>query len=289
MNFASLPSLNSLRAFTLVSETGSFSAAASALNVTHAAVSQQVRGLEAQLGATLVTRQGRRIALTEDGKTLAKHLHDGFAKIIEGVNAFSQADDRRPLHVTMTPSFAVSWLMPRISDFKHLHPEIELMLNPTVGVVELEPGGIDLAIRFGPGQWDGFDCEPLLLTDYVIVASKELIGDKDITKPEMLLSYPWLQELGSSEVSDWLSTQGLLATDRLNVSHMPGYMILDGIRRGDGISATAEAFVQTDIDDGRLIVLFRGTTPSTGYHLVTRPGVHRAPLKTFTKWLKSQI
>lgn len=289
MDFAALPSLNSLRAFAIVAETGSFSAAAEALNVTHAAISQQVRALEARLGTSLVIRQGRGIALTEDGAVLASGLGDGFAKIIDAVDRLTRADNDRPLHVTMTPSFAVSWLMPRIADFKHKHPEIELMLNPTVGVVDLQPGGVDLAIRFGNGRWNNFSVEPLFKTDFVVVAARDLIGDAQITEPEMLLGYPWLQELGSHEVSDWLSKQGVIAADRLNITHMPGYMILDGLRRGDGVSATARIFVQADIDDGRLVVLFEGDDEDTGYHLVTRPDVMRPALKTFMSWIKSKV
>src|SRR5262245_24084559 len=123
MTGSGFPSLNSLRAFAVVAETGSYSRAAANLNVSHAAVSQQVRALEARLGLTLVVREGRGIKLTKEGAALAGHLQRGLAAIREGVDALTGAEAVRSLQVTMTPAFAVSWLMPRIADFQHRHPE----------------------------------------------------------------------------------------------------------------------------------------------------------------------
>ncbi|NIP70162.1 MAG: hypothetical protein GTO04_13580, partial [Planctomycetales bacterium] len=88
------------------------------------------------------------MTLTEEGSALARDLAAGFATIRRGVEALIGADATRPVQVTTSPAFAVSWLMPRIMDFQHRHPGITLMLNPTSEVMELKPGGIDLAIRY---------------------------------------------------------------------------------------------------------------------------------------------
>src|ERR1044071_7492952 len=161
MNWAHFPSLNSLRAFASVAESGSYSRAGADLNVSHAAVCQQVRALETRLGVTLIIRDGRGIKLTDEGAALARQLAKGLAAIREGVETLIGVDVTRPIQVTMSPAFAVSWLMPRIMDFQHLHPELTLMLSPTAQVVELRPGGVDLAIRFGHGQWQGVKATPL--------------------------------------------------------------------------------------------------------------------------------
>ena len=137
MNWSDLPSLSSLRAFAVLADKGSYTRAATALNVSHAAVSQQVKALEARLGVPLVARDGRGVALTEEGQSLARDLATGFAAIRRGVETLTGADDQRPVQVTMSPAFAVRWLMPRITDFQVQHPEITLMLNPTAEVVEL--------------------------------------------------------------------------------------------------------------------------------------------------------
>ncbi|WP_417684415.1 LysR family transcriptional regulator [Roseibium sp.] len=289
MDWRQLPSLSSMRAFSEVAETRSLSAAGRSLNVTHAAVSQQVRALEDQLGTSLVVREGRGVALTPDGEHLAAGLREAFARMLDTVESLRKSDQERPLNITMTPSFAVSWLMPRISDFRQEHPEVELMLNPTAEVVEFAPGGVDLAIRFGEGGWPGLQSELLLPSNYVVVGARKLIGERQITDPSQIQDFPWLQELGTNELSIWLERQGVVPRSRLNVTHLPGYMVLDGLRRGDGISATARIFVEADIQSGALQVLFEDVRPrGSGYHMVVRPGVQRPPLKTFVTWLKKR-
>jgi LysR family transcriptional regulator, glycine cleavage system transcriptional activator len=119
MNWTDFSSLNNLRAFATVAETGSYSRAAAALNISHAAVSQQVKALEARLGVTLVVREGRGVKLSSEGAALARHLTAGLAAIREGVEALTGADLSRPIQVTMSPAFADCWLMPRLTDFIH--------------------------------------------------------------------------------------------------------------------------------------------------------------------------
>lgn len=282
-----LPSLNSLRAFAAVAETGSYSRAGSALNVSHAAVSQQVKALEARLGVILVARDGRGIALTAEGAALARDLATGFAAIRRGVEDLTRADAVRPVQVTMTPAFAMSWLMPRITEFQRRHPEVELMLNPTAEVVDLAPGGIDMAIRFGQGRWPGLEVTPLLLPDFVVVAAPALVGTREISDPAMLADMPWLQELGTDEVAEWMERRGVTPNRQLMVTHMPGNLIMQAVRRGDGLTLTARSFVEEEIRSGQLLELY-SENDIGGYYIVTRPGVLRPPLRAFVNWLKRQ-
>lgn len=287
MSWSDLPSLNSLRAFAAVAETGSYTRAGSALNVIHAAVSQQVKALETRLDVTLVVRQGRGITLTAEGVTLAGDLATGFAAIHKGVEALTGTDATRPVQVTMTPAFAVSWLMPRITEFQHRHPGLTLMLNPTAEVVDLTPGGIDMAIRFGHGRWLGMEATPLLLPDIVVVAARELIGTQEITDPAMLIDMPWLQELGTNEVAEWMERRGVTPERELMITHMPGNLIMEAVRRGNGLTLTARSFVEAEIRSGQLLVL-SSENDIGGYYIVTRPGVLRPPVRAFVKWLKQQ-
>ena len=288
MNWLELPSLNSLRAFAAVAETGSFTKAGDALNVSHAAISQQVRALEARLDAPLIERSGRGIVLTDAGGQLARELQTGFETIAKAVASLADEDLTRPLQITMTPMFAATWLMPRLTDFKHRHPDVELMLNPTVEIVELEPGGVDLAIRAGTDRWPNLHSELLVDTDFVVVAATSLIGDSNIKEPRDLITCPWLQELGTNEVNRWLSAQGVIPAERLNITHLPGYLLLEGVRNGDGVAATARSFVEADVKAGRLQILFENARDDTGYYIVRRHGVMRPPLKAFVNWLKRQ-
>ncbi len=287
MAWSDLPSLNSLRAFAAVAETGSFSRAAVALNVSQAAVSQQIRALEARLGATLVTRKGRGIVLTADGAALAGAVATGFAAIQFGVEAVTGAGTKRPVQVTMSPALAVSWLLPRIREFQQQHPAIELMLNPTAEVKEFTPGGIDVAIRFGAGVWPGLESVPLLLPDMVVVAAPSLIGTRRISNLAMLAELPWLQEYGTDEVAAWMERHGIVPDRPLRIAHMPGNMIMEAVRRGDGLTYTARIFVEDELRSGRLVAL-SSENDAGGYYLVTRPGALRPPVKAFVTWLKRQ-
>ncbi len=281
-----MPPLSALRAFSAVARTGGFSSAGQELNVSHAAVSQQVRKLEDHLGTTLLYRGPRGSALTADGARLAEALGEAFQTIADAVSELDTANTARPLQVTMTPGFAVSWLMPRIPEFTHEHPNLELMLNPTTDVVPLTPGGVDVAIRFGAGNWPGVDSTPLFHTNVVIVASPGLLAGRRIDRPEDLLDLRWLQEPGRSEISDWLTGHGILSRKNENLTLLPGYLVMQGVQSGLGITAVARAFVEEDIRNGTLVVLFEDILPGTGYFIVTRPGVMRGPLKSFVEWLR---
>lgn len=287
MNWADLPSLNSLKAFSALAESGSYTKAGVALNVSHAAVSQQVKALEARLGATLVARTGRGITLTEEGAALARDLQAGFTAIRRGVEALTSLDSTRPLQVTTSPAFAVMWLMPRIVDFQTRHPDITLMLNPTSQVIGLKPGGVDLAIRYRDSHKLDRKVEAVLVADMVVVGTPALIGGRAITDPAMLVEMPWLQELGTNEVADWLARHGVTLERPLMISHMPGNLIMEAVRRGDGITYTARPFVEKEIQSGQLVELFAEKAFGT-YYIQTPPGVPRPPVKAFVKWLKQQ-
>lgn len=287
MDWTALPSLNALKAFAAVAETKSYSGAGAALNVSHAAVSQQVKALEARLGVALVARNGRGIALTEEGSALARDLQAGFTAIRRGVEALTGLHATRPVQVTMSPAFAVMWLMPRIVDFQSRHPDITLMLNPTSQVVELKPGGMDLAIRYRDRRKPGEKVEPVLIADMVVVGTPALIGGREITDPAMLADLPWLQELGTNEVADWLARHSVPLERPLMISHMPGNLIMEAVRRGDGITYTARPWVEKEIRSGQLIELFPDKAFGI-YGIQTPPGVLRPPVKTFVNWLKQQ-
>ena len=283
-----LPPLAQLRAFAALAETGSMSAAGALLNVSHAAVSQQVRALESHLGLQLTARDGRGLALTPDGARLGQTLRDGFGAMAREVELLTGADAERPLQITTTPMFAAGWLMPRIGGFRQAHPDIDLMLNPTAARAALEPGGIDLAIRFGQGTWAGLDSELLFHTDFVIAAARSLIGDREISRPDDLLEFPWLQEIGTTETNDWLRARGVTAGRVKSLTQMPGNLLLDGLRSGQGIVAVTRAFIDADVARGDVAVLFEDEERGYGYFLLHRPGVLRPAAKAFANWLRRE-
>ncbi len=197
------------------------------------------------------------------------------------------AGAERPVQVTMSPAFAVRWFMPRITDFQKQHPEITLMLNPTAEVVELKLGGIDLAIRYRDSGAPDAKIDPILIADMVVVGTLALIGARKTAGPAMLVDLPWLQELGTNEVADWMARHGITLDRQLMITHMPGNLIMEAVRRGDGITYTARPWVEEELRSGQLVELFSDKAFGT-YYIVTRPGVQRRPVKTIVNWLKRQ-
>ena len=286
MNWSDIPPLNALRAFAVVAETRSLTKAAEELNVTRPAISQQIRNLESHLNEPLLVRGRRGVILTPRGETLANSILAAFSDIGDATKQFSISEASRALHVTTTPMFAASFLVPLLAAFRHAHPGIELMLNPTCDFIDPTPGGIDMAIRYGTGDWPGVESELLFVGCFAVVAATSLIGDHEFTEPSQIMDYPLLLELGYREFTDWMTAQGLDIAKHDNVTRMPGNLLLDGLRRGEGIVATVPRFIEHDIKAGRVRVLFTDRE-NAGYYLLTRPGIQRPPLRTFIRWLKS--
>lgn len=287
MNWTEFPTLNSLRAFSAVAETLSFSRAADSLNVTHAAVSQQVKILEERIGLTLIERNGKVFSLTTDGKSLAHDLSIGFAAIHDGVNALTRASAERAVQVTMPPAFAISYLMPRISEFQRENPGVTLMLNPTADIMELTPDGIDVAIRYCNGNIPGMVVTPLLQSDMVVVGARDLTRGQTYENPISLCDLPWLQELGSNDTAEWMERQKITPTQPMQITYMPGSLIMDAVRRGHGLTFTARSFVEKDIEAGLLDELFSESDVG-GYYIVTRPDRLRPSVLAFVNWLGRQ-
>lgn len=279
-----MPPLTALRAFSAFAQTGSMTRAGAALNVSHAAVSQQIRALEDHLGLSLLDRRPRLAELTPEGTQLARALDQGFSHIAQAVEELTGADEGRPIQISVTPGFASSWLMPRLPEFRQRHPEVSLMIDPTPELRPLEPGGVDLAIRYGSGDWTGLEAELLILTPIAIVAAPELVGEGDFASPAELTGFHWLQELGTSESTDYLERHGAALDRSRGLVSLPGTLMIDAARDGQGIAVIARAFVDRDIAAGRLRLLFEDTRKK-GYFVVTRPGVMRPAARAFRNWL----
>lgn len=287
MDWRSLPPLSALRAFAAYAEHRSVEKAGGALSVSHAAISQQIRNLETHLGLALLDRQGRRMVLTPDGERLAAALLDGFGIISRMADELTGRDAGRALEISATPGFAAAWLMPRLPGFRANHPELSLTIDPSAGLRTLEPGGLDVAIRYGNGSWPGLEAELLVQSPIAVVAAASLVGDARIDTPADLRQFPWLQELGTNEATNWLAEHGIERDCAHGMTGLPGNLMIEAARQGHGIAITARLFVETDIAAGRVRLLFEDSRKK-GYWLVTRPGVQRPPLRHFVSWLRRE-
>lgn len=284
-----LPALPMLRAFEAAARLGGFSAAARALNVTHAAVAQQVRALEREIGTPLIHREGKGMMLTPEGARLGAALTDGFGLIQGAVTAIRARREGDPVTVTMTPSFATQWLMPRLWSFWEAHPDINVSLRPDYRLLDLRREGIDLGVRFGNGNWPGVESEFLTSARYVVVGEPSMLGGADSLTPEQLMAMPWVGEENWPERSNWLRSNGI-DPSRLDMTTFPSEeLALSAARQGYGLHVESAALIEEDIAEGRLQVVFDPKEDRPAYFIVTPPGPQRNAARTFIRWLRASV
>lgn len=288
MNWRDVPSLAALKGFEAAARAGSFSAAARELNVTHAAIAQHVRTVEAHLGLSLLNRAGRKMALTEAGAQLAADLNDGFTTIIDGVTNIVEDAQARPLSVTVTPNFAEYWLMPRLCGFWDKHPEITVSITASNDIVDLRRDGYDLAIRYGTGDFPGLESQFLVAGDYVVVATPSLLVGREACNISDLQDLTWLFSPHLPVYKRWAGENGL-DLESCNIRELSSMsMITSAVRAGGGVSVVIRAMVEQDIAEGRLIVVEEGKQTELGYYIVTQQGREAEKVRTFRKWLATQ-
>jgi LysR family glycine cleavage system transcriptional activator len=237
------------------------------------------------MSVSLVDRSARQMTLTAEGRELAEALKQGFGMIARAMDQLTDADASRPLRISTTPMLAAAWLMPQLAGFHADHPGTNLTISTTPALEPLEPGNIDVALRYGDGNWPGLEAELLICSPMVIVAAPSLVGDADVTCLSGLSAFQWFEDVGTSEANNWLRDFAGVTERRAGVTQLPGNLLLDGARDGQGVAVLIRAFVEADIRAGRLRVLLE-RDDAKGYHIVTRPGVHRPALKTFLTWLR---
>ncbi len=280
-----MPPLSSLRAFLAVAENGGYAQAARALNVTHAAIAQQVRALEARLDVALVVREGRGMALTAEGADLARALGDGFALIQTGVEALQDGGATRPVRITLTPSFATQWLMPRLKEFWDLHPDIALSLHPDARVSDLRRDGMDLGLRFGNGNWPGVQSRFLASGRMAVAGAPDLLDGRDSLTPDELQEMEWILTTVWPEQENYLRSLGLDPETLSRTEFGSEELSLAAARQGLGLVVESHALIEDDLEEGRLVLIHDSRQKLPAYFVVTPPGPQRANTRAFLKWL----
>ncbi len=281
-----LPPLTALRAFEAVSRKLSFARAAEDLHVTKAAVAQQVRALEQEIGAPLVVRSGRGLALTEAGAAGAPGLAEGFAILARAGRAMREAKGRRLLVINSSPSFAATWLVGRIGRFKTLHPEIDVLLDANPTEDTLDSSTTDALIRWGAGEFPGLSTTLLFKEDVFPVCSPDLAGgDHPLRSPEdltrhTLLHLEWSPAYPSWPAwSDWLKAAGAKAVEaRHGVWFNNMAMAIRAAAQGQGVALSSFAIAADELAAGRLVAPFSTSVQTPfGYYFLCRPEEAQTP------------
>jgi len=209
--------LNALRAFEASARHLSFTRAAIELCVTQAAVSHQVKSLEAQLNVTLFKRLPRGLMLTSEGETLLPVLRESFDRIAQTLGQFEAGHYREVLTVGAVGTFAVGWLLPRLADFQARYPFIDLRLSTNNNRVDVAAEGLDYAIRFGAGAWHGTEACQLLEAPLTVLCVPQIA--RQLQAPADLLKHTLLRSYRADEWTQWFQADGLPADTLVPRSH----------------------------------------------------------------------
>jgi len=289
-----LPSLNGLRAFEAAARHMSFTLAASELNVTQTAISHQIRRLEEELGVRLFVRQNRSLSLTPEAVEYLPGVRAAFNDLRLATDRLLRKDDDHVLTVSTLASFAAKWLLPRLSAFQEAHPGIDVRITTSTSLVDFQRDKVDVAIRYGRGQWAGLRSDWLMADELFPVCSPSLLqGSKPLKCPEDLRDHVLLHTSGANtdDWRLWLTAAGL-PTD---MSRQPGltfdltFVTVQAAIDGIGVAMGRTSYVRDDIAKGRLVVPFKITLPAdAGFYLVSSQGRADTPkLAAFRSWLSA--
>ncbi|MBK4995662.1 LysR family transcriptional regulator [Pseudomonas sp. S37] len=289
--FADLPSLNALRVFEVVARHLNFRVAAEELGVTQAAVAQQIRGLEASLDLRLFERLPRGLALTDAGHSYSGSIRSALAMIDEATRLLRP--QAAHLTVSVTPSFASKWLIPRLGSFAQRYPDIDLRVLATDRLSHFSTDGVDIAVRYGkPDFGAGLNSELLMEQRIVAVASPRLFeGGEMPASFEQLQDFIMLHDAHNfwpQFLAD-LFPQHAQPTAR-NLRFNQTSLAIDAAISGQGIALASLAFVGADIAAGRLIQVFtQQLRLDKSFYLVwPRKMKQSESLGVVQNWLKQQ-
>jgi LysR family transcriptional regulator, glycine cleavage system transcriptional activator len=287
--------LNFLPTFVAVAKLENLRAAAESLHLTHSAVSQQIGEIESRLGFALFDRRGRRIHLNAAGQALLRHAAPALAQVDDGVQAAAAAavGAAQGLRVTMLPSFAQRWFLPRLGLWRERHPDIPIEIEASFNMIDLQRDGYHAAIRTGPGPWPGLVQERLYdtPTPFIAVAAPSIARRLNTGTPADMAREPLL---GDTDVwEQWFTAAGVRTRIAPVASFNDVGLMLQAAEQGLGLAVVRELLAADALHDGRLARLFDVSVLLEGaraYSLVYPPALREwPPLIALRAWLRAEF
>ena len=281
-----MPSLTALRAFEAAARHQSFSLAAGELFVTHAAISRQVRRLEAELGRALFDRTGNRVRLNEAGRELARALGGAFDAIAAASHRLGAGPRTDRLVIAVDPGLADRWLNRRLGRFQERAPGLDIEIIPALHLVDLESGAVDAAVYYS------FDDPPRTLRSVRLmdvmafpVCSPRLLGG--LARPADLARHRLLHEQDTTWWRRWLALADETTVDwSKGTIYRESSLVLDAATDGQGVAVGDNLLAYEELRDGRLVKPFAETCRSGTYFLVRPAAAEPSPaLAAFETWL----
>lgn len=288
-----LPPLTAVRYFEAAARHLSFTKAAQELNVTHSAISHQVKALEDWLGTPLFRRLNRALALTDAGQLFLVPVREGLERIAAGTRAVRSRDGGGALTVSTMPSFAAKWLVPRLRSFREAWPEIDVRISATERLVDFSRDvDVDCAIRFGRGPtWPGAESELLIDEDFAPVCSPKLLKGpiplktpQDLAEHTLLHDYDWRVDIWER----WLTAAGVtLPARRRMLSFNSSNLMIQAAIDGLGVALSQGVLSGDDLAAGRLVRPFAltVTTDSAYFFVVPKGAMQRPKVAAFRDWV----
>lgn len=289
-----LPTLKSIQAFDAVARHSSFSRAADELAVTHGAVSQQVRGLEQQLGTRLFRRTAGGAELTDDGRLYFRYSREAFAALRVGTSELKRRKADKTISLSLSSSLALKWFVSRLPGFRKIHPDFSILLDTNDQLVDFKEGETDVALRFGNGDWKGLYVHRLAEEQLVPAASPRLIGGSSLPlDSEAIMKMPLLHDDYNPGWERWFEAAGAapvpkkLGGDRF----MDTGVIIAAALDGQAAVLVRSLLAADDLAAGRLVQLNDLTlTLSRSLYFVCRMGDQKRPaVRALQDWLHEEL
>ncbi|MDC9590640.1 transcriptional regulator GcvA [Xenorhabdus sp. XENO-10] len=288
-----LPPLNALRVFDAAARHLSFTKAAEELFVTQAAVSHQMKSLEDFLGLKLFRRRNRSLLLTEDGQSYYLDIKEIFTAINDATRKLQARSAKGALTVSLSPSFAIQWLVPRLSGFNQSFPGIDVRIQAIDREEDKLADDVDVAIFYGRGNWPGMRTDRLYPEYLLPVCSPSLLtGDRPLKTPSDLTKHTLLHD---SSRRDWQAyIRQLDMQQQINVQQGPIFshssMVIQAAVHGQGVALANNVMAQNEIDAGRLVCPFNDVLVSkNAFYLVCHDNqAELGKIAAFRKWILTQ-
>jgi len=280
--------LAALRAFEAAARHQNFTRAALELCVSQAALSHQIRVLEERLAIRLFHRLPRGVALTEEGAALHPVLNEAFDRIALAMARVTGAHGAREvLTVGVVGTFATGWLLPRLASFEAVHPDIELRLQTHNNRIDLAGEGLDLAIRFGDGDWQGQESTAIWDAPFATLCAPVLA--RRLTSVRDLASVPLLRSYRTDEWPRWLQAAGMQGVEARGPVFDSSLTLAAAAAGGTGVALLPLCMFDQELAEGRLQQPFPITLELGRYWLTRlRSRVERDASRRFREWLQAQ-
>lgn len=287
-----LPPLNSLRVFEAAARHLSFTRAAEELFVTQAAVSHQIKALEEFLGLKLFRRRNRSLLLTEEGQSYFLDIKEIFSSLSEATDKVLERSAKGALTISLPPSFAIQWLVPRLSDFNNQEPDIDVSIK----AVDMDEGSltedVDVAIYYGRGNWPGLRVELLYQEQLLPLCSPQvLLNEKPLATIDDLRFHTLLHDTSRKDWKQFVKHYELAG---MNVNQGPIFshstMVLQAAAHGQGIALGNNVLAQPELDAGRLVAPFEEVLVSKNafYLVCNEKQADTGRIATFREWILSK-